>query len=202
MAGIPTLANLNTRGLYDAIAGKRFTPNTAGWELWPAKSNTRGKIICEDLNKLVEFQFNPTKLNVKKEQTYYNRTYPGKASVEPIWINGGVREITFDLIFDATASSAYDKVGLYNDDQGNFTSEVHLSSHKNPKDAIMADISARAFKGTLDVTETLESFTYPMLSDIRRPRFTDGVAVFDPNGVSLPPPTVVFYLAYGIWKQK
>jgi len=182
-------SNLSSGNFLDRIG--RFQGNTDGWELWPSKTDTRGKLLSEDLEKVIEFQFNPTKLNIRKDQKYHNREYPGRMGVEPIWISGGVREVTFQLMFDATAGSAYKKIGLFNKNLGKFSSNVTLNSNRNPGEEVAAEVSQNP-RGTLDIIETLESFMYPMLSDFRKPRFTDGVAIFDSNSLFLPPPTVIF----------
>lgn len=188
----PLLANLNIRGLRDALFSDKFTGDISGWKFWPTKTDERGMLICEDLGKTLEFQFNPTSLSVNKKQVYENRSYPGRMHTEPIWINGEPREISFDLTFDASGGSAYTKIGLFTEDSGKFSSDTQLSANRNSIPEQIDSLDNKAFKGTLPIIETLESFTYPMLKDKNRPRFIYGVAVFSEDDRFLPPPTVIF----------
>lgn len=179
--------------LQDFVGKKKHDVSFSTEKFWPERTSTRGFFYCESLAKMLFFQFNPTEVSFDKKHTWENRAYPGRMHTEPIWLNGDVRNISFTLMFDATASSAYNGIGLFNIETGDFSSgntlmEIAIS----PVSDALAEVNMKAPNGTLPIIELLESFSYPMLSNPLTPRFVNGVAKFDPAGRFLPPPTVTF----------
>ena len=141
-----------------------------------------GGIICErgqeqNPARILLFQFNPPVINDKKSNNYNVKSHSGFTFNDNIWANGGPRDISFRLFFDATAAVNTPIFG-------------RNVAYGDPQVDTLASVYPR---GTLDYTELLQSFQYPQLEDPNAPRFSNGGHI--PTPKFLPPPMLIF--AYG-----
>lgn len=111
----------------------------------------RGKIhIFNDLDRYLEFQFNPTELNLTKRNRWEMLNNTGQMGVDPIWLGGDTRNVQFKLLIDKTYCSIYDYVGgHYSLDDTKSENTDNLVTWTNPR-------------GVLPIIEMLESFQYPI----------------------------------------
>jgi hypothetical protein len=103
------------------------------------RTSTRGMIIdCNDENNFLRFQFNPTEINSTKKVVYEERSITGFDNTQDIWINGGGKTISFELMLDATQGSNQD----------------YLSNQSN-------NLTHNPDRGTLIQCEFFEQFLHP-----------------------------------------
>ena len=100
------------------------------------KTSKRGTIIDMSDNSILNFQFNPTEIQEEKSLKYEEREITGFDNTNLIWINGGNKQISFDLDFDATQASNTQYLGA-----SNFTHDPE--------------------RGTLNQVEFLQKFLHP-----------------------------------------
>lgn len=124
----------------------------------PVYTLTRGVFAYkDDLSKILFFQFNPTDIRDIKTANYSERAKPGQDFVDPIWIQGGKRQVSFELFLDATQDSNTNY--LNKPGQG-------LRAGLNPTDEDLASRIGNTSthtpsRGTLDQVEFIQSLQRP-----------------------------------------
>lgn len=177
---------LNLRG-HTTNSAKEYagrTPNI-GYTL------TRGILAYQnDIAKALFFQFNPDKIQDVKTTEYHDRSKPGQDYVDPIWIKGGSRVISFELVFDATQGS--NTAMLLKPGEGKMLKDNPVD-HENSSFIRGAAATHNPAKGTLEQVEFVQSLQRPDSGRDLEAKFA--LNGYVPTEKFFAPPTVIF--SYG-----